>query len=325
MGSKIRRPGGAFLAPVVLGLAVLAGTCSPGASPPSPPPVRSDSALVRGAVTDHVIVISMDGFRPDAIARIRPRTIGRLVREGSHTLEARTIVPSRTLPWHMSMVSGEPPDVHGVVNNEDPDETRWIVDVPTIFHLARERGFHTAAFFSKTKFRQIHEPGSVVHTEKPGNPLGLRPSWSTAGKVERYLARERPQLVFIHFAEPDYVGHVFGWMSPPYRWAVGWTDRALTRVLAAADRAYGAGNYTVILTADHGGSRFSHGSDSAVDMTIPWIAWGKGVRGGVVLPAGIRTMDTAATAMWLLGIPRPGDWVGSPVVAAFDAGASPRD
>jgi len=303
-------------------LASLLAACSPRTNATALPPVRADTALARGAVTDHVIVISMDGFRPDAIARIRPRTIRRLAREGSHTLEARTIVPSRTLPGHMSMVSGEPPDVHGVVNNEDPDETRWVVDVPTIFHLAHERGFRTAAFFSKTKFRQIYEPGSVDHAEKPTNWLGLRPSWTTAGRVERHLARERPQLVFIHFAEPDYVGHVFGWMSPPYRWAVGWTDRALARVLAAADRAYGKGNYTVILTADHGGSRFTHGSEKAVDMTIPWIAWGKGVRGGEVLPAGVRTMDTAATAMWLLGIPRPGDWVGAPVEAAFHAPAS---
>lgn len=301
-------------------LLALLAACGPERPPPEP---RAAPPPVPGVVTDHVVVVSMDGLRPDAIARARPPTLRRLVREGSHSLTAQTIVPSRTLPGHMSMVSGEPPDVHGVLHNDDPDETRWVVDVPTMFALAHDRGFHTAAFFGKTKFRQLYEPGAIDHAEQPANRLELRPAWVTAARVEAYLARHRPQLLFVHFGEPDYVGHVFGWMSPPYRWAVLWADRALARVLAAADRAYGPGGYTVILTADHGGRRFTHGSARPVDTTIPWIAWGKGVRAGTALPEGIRTMDTAATVMWLLGVPRPGEWIGAPVEAAFHAGEPP--
>jgi hypothetical protein len=52
-------------------------------------------------------------------------------------------------------------------------------------------------------------------------------------------------------------------------------------------------------------------------VAIPWIAWGRGVVPGTSLPPGIWTMDTAATAMWLLGIDRPGSWTGMPVLAAF--------
>jgi hypothetical protein len=182
----------------------------------------------------------------------------------------------------MSMMSGKKPEAHGVVNNEDPDETRWMTDVPTVMAVAHDRGLQTIALFSKTKFRQIYEPDALDYADQPGGWLGLRMAGKTAGRFEHYLQRARPQLSFIHFAEPDYMGH-----------------------------------NTVIITADHGGHRFSHGSDDPRDMTIPWIAWGKGVRPGTTLPKGIRTMDTAATALWLLGIPVPERWVGRPVEAAF--------
>ena len=54
------------------------------------------------------------------------------------------------------------------------------------------------------------------------------------------------------------------------------------------------------------------------DITIPWIAWGKGVRAGEQIASTVRTFDTASTVLWLLGLDEPSDWRGAPVVAAFD-------
>ena len=71
----------------------------------------------------------------------------------------------------------------------------------------------------------------------------------------------------------------------------------------------------MIVTADHGGHGWGHGTTDRRDVTIPWIAWGEGVKGGTRLGAGIRTMDTATTALWLLGLEPLG--VGAPVVTAF--------
>jgi arylsulfatase A-like enzyme len=135
--------------------------------------------------------------------------------------------------------------------------------------------------------------------------------------VERYLATKRPNLMFVHLGEPDYAGHLWGWMSWMYGRAVRTADAAVGRLVAAADRAFGAGNYTFILTADHGGHGRTHGSDRAEDVTIPWITWGEGVRAGTELPRGIRTMDTAGTALWLLGVGVPAGWSGAAVREAF--------
>jgi hypothetical protein len=37
-------------------------------------------------------------------------------------------------------------------------------------------------------------------------------------------------------------------------------------------------------------------------MTIPWITWGQGVKKRFAITDPVSTCDTAATALWLLGI-----------------------
>jgi arylsulfatase A-like enzyme len=53
-------------------------------------------------------------------------------------------------------------------------------------------------------------------------------------------------------------------------------------------------------------------------MTIPWIVWGAGVKHGFEIKAPVITYDTAATALWLLGVPRPKNLDGFPVTSAFE-------
>ena len=293
------------------GLVAALGALTPAALAASIDPIDPP---IRGAVTDHVIVISIDGLRPDAIAEFRASNLQRLMREGSYTLAARTIDASFTLPSHTSMLTGEGPENHGITWNTNETDDHGHVAVPTVFARAHEHGFTTAAFFSKGKFDHLDVPHTLDHAELPEGDS----RWSAARTVENvteYLRTDRPNLMFVHIGEPDYAGHTFTWMSTFYGRAVRRADQAVGRVLAQADRAFGRGNYTVIVTADHGGHGWGHGSADARDTTIPWIAWGKGVRGGTRLGAGIRTMDTATTAAWLLGLDALG--VGEPVVTAF--------
>jgi arylsulfatase A-like enzyme len=112
-------------------------------------------------------------------------------------------------------------------------------------------------------------------------------------------------------------------MTAAYGAAVARADAAVARVLALADASFGVGKYSLIVTADHGGHDRNHGSDDPRDVTIPWIAWGQGVRGGELSGSSVRTMDTAATALWLLGVTAPEGWLGTPVTAAFQPAQAP--
>lgn len=307
--------------PVAFAMALLTGVHAGAAAPPeasllAPAAVEPEGSVVR---SEHVIVISIDGLRPDAIARFDAPTLQRMTREGSYSFAAQTIPLSKTLPSHTSMVTGVGPEVHGITWNGDMTALRGKVGVPTMFGIAREAGFVTAAFLSKSKLHHLEVPGTLDHVESPWGWFGSWDAETTLRQVEGDLEDERPNLTFVHFGDPDRAGHEHGWMGPDYAAAVSRSDRAVGRIIEVADGVFGAGNYTVIVTADHGGDGHEHGLDTPEHRTIPWITWGKGVAAGTQIGAPIQTMDTAATTLWLLGIPVPEDWTGRPVTEGFGA------
>jgi predicted AlkP superfamily pyrophosphatase or phosphodiesterase len=268
--------------------------------------------------------VSIDGLRPDAIATADAPTLQRLVKQGATASVAQTILPSTTLPSHTSMLTGLVPSQHGVTWNSAEVDPWGTIAVATVFEIAHAHGFRTAAFFAKSKFHYLQRKGSLDFTEAPSRSAGNWRLGRTVADLERYLAQGRPNLLFVHIGEPDYAGHADGWMSPSYVRAVGEADYGLARILTAVDQAFGADNYTLIVTGDHGGHNRVHGTSDPVDMTIPWTVWGKGVRAETILADTVRTMDTAATVLWLLGIPVPAPWTGSPRVAAFTAAANDK-
>ena len=288
-------------------------------------PSGSDAVVVTRpdtSLTDNVVLVSIDGLRPDAIRTFKAATLSRLLDEGSYTLAASTIMPSTTLPSHTSMLTGEPPDRHGVLWNSVSADKPGTLTIPTIFSVARKQGYQTAAFFSKAKFSHLQVPGTLDYSQAPGGWFGRWSAASTLDGVERHLATAKPNLLFVHLTDPDSAGHSSGWMSAAYGRSVRKADAAVARLLKAADTAYGAGAYTVIVTADHGGHGYGHGSDNPLDVTIPWIAWGKGVSRGEITADIVKTMDTASTVLFLLGVAEPSDWMGTPVRTAFSLATS---
>jgi predicted AlkP superfamily pyrophosphatase or phosphodiesterase len=269
------------------------------------------------SISRYVVVASIDGLRPDAIAAFGASTLERLMREGSYTLSATTIFPSKTLPSHTSMLTGQPPERHHVLWNNVVTRDAESIGIPNIFGVARARGYSTAAFFSKPKFQPLQVEGTLDYSQAPGGWWGGWSSERTISDVARYLEGARPNVLFVHFIDPDAAGHRAGWMTPEYGRAVRAADVAVGRLIVLAEQTYGAGNFSLIVTADHGGHGTNHGSDDPRDVTIPWIAWGRGVRQGALTQSTIRTMDTAATVLWLLGVEEPSDWAGRPVVSAY--------
>jgi hypothetical protein len=240
------------------------------------------------------------------------------MKQGSYTLTASTINPSKTLPSHTSMLTGQPPERHGVLWNNVTAAEADSIDMPNIFSVARSHGYSTAAFFSKAKFQPLQLAGTLDYSQAPGGWWGRWSSQRTMTDVEEYLASAKPNVLFVHMTDPDAAGHRSGWMSPAYGQAVLAADAAVSRLVTLADRVYGAGSFSLIVTADHGGHGTNHGSDDVRDVTIPWIAWGQGVHPGELEQTTVRTMDTASTVLWLLGVPEPQDWAGEAVTRAYN-------
>lgn len=285
------------------------------------------------AKVDHVFIISFDQGSPDGIARAKMPVLQHLVAEGAHTWEAYTIVPSLTLPSHVSMLTGVGIQKHQILWNDFIPE-KGALKVPTIFSLAKKEGLVTALVAAKTKFKTLDLPGSLDAFILPEDTSAQ----SIANAFATMVAKLKPNLCFIHFADPDLAGHNYGVYSPEKMQALADCDAALQIILDAIATAGLTDSSVLILTADHGGhdvhfpkkeaekriakgeptKHGTHGSAETSDVVIPWIAWGSTVKKGFTITTPVITYDTAATALWLLGLPVPTDFWGHPVTSAFE-------
>ena len=257
-----------------------------------------------------VLILSIDGLRPDAIALAPMPNLLALMQNSAYTLNAQTVLPSVTLVSHTSMLTGLCPSKHGVNWNDYLPENGFAIGTD-LFDIAHANGLQTVMYVGKYKLRQITEPAStdIFESFDDSDLLVL-----TAG-----LLTDFPQdfgVLFIHFAAPDDIGHEYGWMSPEQLSIIARADEALGQILAELDARGLREETLIIVTADHGGHDSSHGTDLPEDMTIPWIASGPGIQ-PKMLTTQVHTMDTAATAAMLLGLPIPLEWDGVPVYEAF--------
>ncbi|HZS37002.1 MAG TPA: alkaline phosphatase family protein [Polyangia bacterium] len=259
----------------------------------------------------HVLIISEDGLRADAVGRLHLHWHELLRQHGASSLHARTIRDASTLPAHASMLSGVEPKVHGLTWNTWRPSQGYIKS-PTIFTSAQEHGLSTAFFTGKTKLRHIVPPGTVGIYERPGYYCK-----KVAEEAASYLTTEKPALAFVHFSDPDEAGHSKGWMSERQLKAISDSDRCLGIIYEALDKAHLLDDTLIIVSADHGGHNRVHSGATLIDREIPWIACGPGVREDYTITEDISTKDTAATALYALGLPISREITGKPRLEIF--------
>ncbi|MGH7179384.1 MAG: ectonucleotide pyrophosphatase/phosphodiesterase [Tepidisphaeraceae bacterium] len=261
------------------------------------------------AKISRVIIISIDGGRPDLLLRGDTPRIHSLFENGSYTFWARTTPGAVTLPAHVSMLTGVAPEVHGIMwNAELPLSEAVYPNAPTLFELAKRAGHSTAMIATKAKFRVLAKPATIDWVFVPAT--GESDDEQAAASAKKVIREHRPDVMFVHLGAVDIVGHAKGWGSPEQMQAVAATDRNVGAILDALSEQNLSDTTLVIVTADHGGAGRTHGPEDARSRTIPWIAFGPGVRRGFDLTRlggdfNVETYDTFATACGVLGIPPP--------------------
>jgi len=261
-------------------------------------------------LASRVLILSIDGFRPDIISLAPMPNLLALMQDSAYTLNAQTVYPSVTLISHASMLTGLCPSKHGVDWNDYLPDNGY-ANGTDLFDIAHANGLQTVMYVGKDKLRQITEPQSMdifVYVNDRDLVLTQR------------LLDDFPQdfgLLFVHFPLVDGMGHVYGWLSSQQLSVAFRADEALGQILTELDTRGLRDETLIIVTADHGGHDTTHGSSLLEDMTIPWIASGPGIQ-PKQLTTQVHTMDTAATAAFALGLPIPPEWDGVPVYEAFD-------
>ncbi len=164
-------------------ICLLAGACSTSSAPAALGPAPAAAQAKR------VVLVSIDGLRPDAIEKAGATNLRKLIERGAFCPTAETIRPSITLPSHTSMVTGLDFSRHGVVwNNYRPG----YIDHPTVFSVVTQSGGQTAILFSKDKFHYLADPADVQWVYGPPVPYKTPPEEdiTDSDTIERMRKRE---------------------------------------------------------------------------------------------------------------------------------------
>lgn len=255
---------------------------------------------------ERAMVISIDGGRPDAMLRADMPHFRKLVNEGTFSFWARTVPVAVTLPSHASMLTGMPPERHGVTWNGDvPALESARPQVPTLFETAMRYGMTTGMVAGKSKFDAFARIGRIGKSWVKGANDD-----EVGDAAVAMLRDERPEVFFVHFPGPDSAGHKEGWGSPQQMEAFARADVQLGKLVAALEELGLRDKTVILISADHGGAGRTHGGDDPRSQHIPWVVNGPGIRQGYDLTQDprlqVRTEDTFATICYLLGLtPEP--------------------
>lgn len=246
-----------------------------------------------------VILILVDGMRPDAIAASGNADI---LNGSAYTLTERTVMPSVTLPCHMSLFHSVEPARHGITTNTYVPQVRPIEGLCERLNRMEKK---CAFFITWEELRDLSRPDSLAQCTM----MNLHKQADTDRKITDaaldYIAREKPDFLFLYLGETDERGgHDAGWMSKTYLEVV---DNALAqarRVFAEA-----GDEYDIFLTADHGGHDRGHGTDLPEDMTVPLICRGPHFRDARPL-GDLSILDIAPTIADITGVTGAKEWEG---------------
>lgn len=253
-----------------------------------------------------VILISIDGMRPDGVMQCGHPFVNEMMKRGAYTLTAQTVFPSVTLPCHMSMFHSVPPERHGITTNIYMPQVR---PINGLFEQIKGAGGVSAMYYGWEPLRDVSRPESLKYAVY----LNAMFEDATDGKLtDEAMARiekTKPDFVFLYMVETDEKGgHGSGWMTETYLQYIHDAIENVKRVY----EAYGD-EYTILVTADHGGHDRGHGSTMSEDMTIPMFFLGDMFEAGQALD-GVTILDLAPTVAKIMGVPFAPEWEGKPLV-----------
>jgi len=248
-----------------------------------------------------IILILSDAMRPDAVISCGHPTAKRFMDKSYYSLNAQTIMPSVTLPCHMSLFFGVPAERHGIVTNK-------YVPMPNpvdgLISTLAGAGKTNAMFYTWGPLRDISRSLYIAYSlQVSGSFEGYKVADDkVTEECIKYIKEKSPDFVFLYFGETDAVGHDNGWMGEEYMDAVRRSWDRIEKIDREID------GYDIIVTADHGGHNRGHGTDMPEDMLIPIFLKGRDINPGKF--EGGSILDIAPTITSLFGIAPVTEWEG---------------
>jgi arylsulfatase A-like enzyme len=228
-------------------------------------------AVVAHATDPTVILISLDGTRPDVAAKLS--TFARIAREGASAEAMQPSFPSNTFPNHVTLVTGVEPDRHGIVNNtfRDPERGRFSYGAdPTWIEVEPLWSLVGAAGVVSASYHWVGSEGAWRSGRAPRHWKPFDTRVAERAKVEQILAwldlpdpATRPRLVTAWFHGADGASHRYGPASAVTAATLAQQNEALAALLDGLVARDLLATTTLLLVSDHGMAATRDGVDLA--------------------------------------------------------------
>jgi predicted AlkP superfamily pyrophosphatase or phosphodiesterase len=243
----------------------------------------------RGTTSNHVVIISLDGFPGWALddPYLPVPTLRRLAAQGVVAKGMTAVNPTVTWPNHTSMVTGVTPAKHGVLFNgilkletgAPPQIEPWrdkteMVKVPTLYDAAHQKGMTTAqvdwvailnAATVTWEFAERPSPNAQVPRElvKAGilsaedlqsfqtrNIVWRDHIWTMA--AAHILRQHRPNLLMFHLLNLDSTHHRYGPRTPAAMSTMALLDGQVATIVETLEQTGLAPRTSLFIVSDHG-------------------------------------------------------------------------
>lgn len=252
-----------------------------------------------------VQLILVDGMRPDSLKACGNTYVEKLLESSLYTLKARTVIPSVTLPCHMSLFHSVDPTRHGITTNTFMPQVRPIDGICERTKATKRNGM----FYNWEELKDLTKPDSLTAGAYfSGHKFGYEKANQLVTDASiSSMANFDLDFTFTYLGWVDEAGHAFGWMGEEYLHAVSESIACVQRIIESAPA-----DTVTILVADHGGHDRTHGTELNEDMTIPVIIHGSGLSGEIDGEVSIK--DIAPTIVKLLECEPAPEWEGKSII-----------
>lgn len=272
----------------------------------------------------HVLVIGIDGWGSYSMEKAHDIPhIRSLMAQGCYTMHQRSVLPSSSAVNWATMFNGSCPELHGYTqwNSRQPEipsvELNEHGIFPTIFSLLRQArpNVVTGCIAEWEGIKHVVDTLAIdnyalaVNCEKDHEQL--------CRMAEQFIRESKPTLLAVCWDQLDHTGHDVGHDTPEYYQTLAELDVLIGRLVQALKQAGIYDDTIIILTSDHGGIEKGHGGKTLLEMEIPFIICGKGIRRGMEIKEPMMQFDNAATLAHIFALPTPLSWIGRPILSVF--------
>jgi predicted AlkP superfamily pyrophosphatase or phosphodiesterase len=284
-------PSGAGYYSTILVAAVCVRRLRPKTFVPARYQPRSEKPL-----SQRVVVFNLDGFSLHAFRRARMSFLNKMAEEHAVAPEgAITVYRALTNPAFASIVTGAPPSVHGVSNNNFGQSIR--VDGLPDLVSARLYGSIHVRHFSKPHWRvrwfSLVSLGAERTEEVVFDTL-----------KQDVLNEPDTRLFIVDISETDFIGHSYGTYSRQYLRAGEKADKLIENFCGWLKERGLYDDFTMIISSDHGMFITDHSYLlSAQEIYTPLIFFGSKIAPRSRILGQVSIMDINANVSYILGVP----------------------